>query len=82
MTKPKATELIDLTEDVNIDHRKVKKGMVLTFDFEGSKTSFKVVKVGRGHNGKILAKEIKLYTEEDFEQKVGEIKPEDWVRKS
>lgn len=81
MTKPKEP-WIDLTEDINVSLDKIKVGMVLTFDFEGSKTSFKVMKMSKGAKRTVWAKEIKLFTEQDFEEKVGEIKPEDWKRKS
>lgn len=54
---------IDLTPDLTKQAIKdFKAGHVLIFEFEGSKTYFKVM---RNYKGKIWVKETKLYTIEE-----------------
>jgi hypothetical protein len=49
--------------------KKLKVGNVLTFDFEGSKTTLKIMKVPG--NGNVWAKQVYLVSEEDMNAHYG-----------
>ena len=63
-------ELIDISKDLTdtfYKDKNIKIGSVLMFDFEGSKTNFKIVRLNR--KSKIcLVEETKLYTETEFKE--------------
>ena len=61
---------IDLTEDLTKEGiKRLKVGEVLMFSFEGSPNHIKIM---RKRNNKIWGKQVYLYTEAEFQEKLNE----------
>jgi hypothetical protein len=63
-------ETIDISAELNdafYKNKDFKVGSVLMYDYEGSKTNLKIVRLNRSKKV-CLVKEIKLYTTKEWEQ--------------
>lgn len=74
MSKPKSSwvDITDILTDKGVEALKAGKdigftvGQVLVFDYEGSKTNFRITRMDR-NKGRMWGKEIQLYHPDDVE---------------
>ena len=65
--------MIDISNDMTKEFykdKKFKKGSVLIFDFEGSKTEFKIIRLNRAKRICHVV-ETRLYTEQELKDELG-----------